>query len=123
MDVLHTAVWVSDIERTKAFYEEGLGLDHSRDFRTDGVQNYFVTGTGDAEIQFKHDSDDGEPVSPGGIDHLAVGVEDARSMFERLTNEFGSSVVKEPTELETTGSIIAFVTDPDGYTVELIESV
>lgn len=122
MEILHTAIWVSDLEDTKRFYEEGLGLDHSRDFRTDGVHNYFVTGTGQGEIQFKYDPTDDETVSPHGIDHLAVGVENTRSMFDRLTSEFGSTVKKEPVKLETTGSIIAFVTDPDGYTVELIES-
>lgn len=121
MDVLHTAVWVSDLQHTKEFYHEGLGLDHSRDFVTDGVENYFVRGTSETEIQFKYDSESEGDVDPDGIDHLAVSVDDARSMFDRLTTEFGSAGIKEPTVLDTTGSTIAFVTDPDGYTIELIE--
>jgi len=121
MDVLHTAIWVSDIDTSRAFYCDELGLQHSRDFTANGVQNYFVTGESDAEIQFKHDPATDTEIAPEGIDHLAVGVDDVQSMFDHLTNNLGSTAVKEPTELETTGSTIAFVTDPDGYTVELIQ--
>ena len=121
MDVLHTAIWVSDLETSREFYCDGLGLEHSRDFTTDGVRNYFVTGESDAEIQFKYDPERDVDVAPGGIVHLAVRVEDVRATFDHLTDERGSDPVKEPTELETTGSTIAFVTDPDGYTAELIQ--
>lgn len=122
MDVLHTAVWVSDLEATREFYCDGIGLEHSRNFATGSVENYFVTGESGAEIQFKHDSDDGRLEEPSGIDHLAVGVDDVRATFDELVSEWDSDAVKEPTVLETTGSTIAFVTDPDGYTVELIQS-
>ena len=121
MDVLHTAIWISDLESAKEFYLDGLGLDYSRDFSSNGVRNYFMAGEGDAEIQFKHDPNGGADVTPDGIDHLAVAVEDAEATFTRLTEDWESDPVKEPTKLETTGSIIAFVTDPDGYTVELIQ--
>lgn len=121
MDVLHTAIWVSDLEATREFYCDGIGLEYTRDFETDGVRNYFVSGESDAEIQFKHDPSTDGHVEPDGIDHLAVGVEDAQATFDHLTAERGSEVVKEPTLLETTGSTIAFVTDPDGYTVELVQ--
>ena len=121
MDVLHTAIWVSDLEASKAFYLDGLGLNYSRNFSADGVRNYFVTGKSDAEIQFKHDPDGDGDVTPDGIDHLAVVVENAEATFTRLTEDWGSDAVKKPTQLETTGSTIAFVTDPDGYTVELIQ--
>jgi lactoylglutathione lyase len=122
MDVLHTAIWVSDLETTTAFYCDGIGLNYSRDFTSDGVRNYFVAGESDAEIQFKHDPEREGTVAPDGIDHLAVGVEDVAATYDHLVEERGSESVTEPTVLETTGSTIAFVTDPDGYTVELIQS-
>jgi lactoylglutathione lyase len=109
------------LEATTEFYCDGIGLEHSRDFTADGVTNYFVNGESDTEIQFKYDQARDSCVTPDGIDHLAVAVEDVRATFDELTTEWGSNVVKEPTEFEATGEIIAFVTDPDGYTVELIQ--
>ena len=121
MNVLHTAVWVSSLDETKDFYCDSIGLNHSRDFTTNGVKNYFVAGDADAEIQFKFDPDRDVNVRSDGFDHLAVGVNNVEAVFDRLVNEHGSDVIKKPTTLETTGSTIAFVTDPDGYTVELIQ--
>lgn len=121
MEVLHTAIWVSDLAATREFYCDGIGLAHSRDFETDGVRNYFVRGESDAEIQFKYDPEQEGGVAPAGVDHLAVSVDDVRDAVDRLTEEWNSEVITEPTELAQTGSTIAFVTDPDGYAVELIE--
>jgi lactoylglutathione lyase len=121
MNVLHTAIWVSDLEVTAEFYRDGLGLEYSRDFSTAGVRNYFVAGGNGTEIQFKYDPERDLRVEPDGIDHLAVGVENLGATLDHLTGDRGSSVVKAPTKLEATGSTIAFVTDPDGYTIELIE--
>jgi lactoylglutathione lyase len=122
MDVLHTAIWVSDLEAMKAFYCDGVGLSFSREFTTDGVRNYFVTGEGPAEIQFKYDPEHNIAVDRDGIDHLAVGVDDVEAMVEHLEDERESEVIKPPTVLEATESTIAFVTDPDGYMLELIQS-
>lgn len=121
MDVLHSAVWVSDLEATSAFYCEGIGLEYARDFTSDGVTNYFVTGQSDAEIQFKHDPDRDPPDHGDGFGHLAVGVDDTAATVDRLADDWGTEVVKPPTVLEDTGSTIAFVTDPDGYVVELVQ--
>jgi lactoylglutathione lyase len=122
MGILHTALRVSDLEATVAFYEGELGLAHSWDFEREGVTNYYVTGEGsDAEIQFVHDPDDDRPVDPSGIDHVAVSVDDVRAEFDRLVEEAGSEPVEGPTHVEAAGATVAFVTDPDGYVVELIE--
>lgn len=121
MDVLHTAIWVSDLETSRSFYCDGVGLELSREFTTDGVHNYFVTGDSAAEIQFKHDPEHDVTVDRDGVDHLAVGVDDVEATVDHLASERGSEVLTPPTVLETTGSTIAFVTDPDGYTLELIQ--
>lgn len=122
MDVLHTAIWVSNLDASKRFYCDGIGLVQTREFTTDGTRNVFVGGESEAEIQFKYDPDRDVDPSPAGIDHLAVGVEDLQATFDYLTTERGHDVVKEPTVADATGSTIAFVTDPDGYTVELVTS-
>jgi len=69
MEIQHTAVRVSNLEATKAFHQDGLGLDHTRDFHTDdGVHNYYVTSDElDTEIRFVHDPDADGDVSPDGI--------------------------------------------------------
>ena len=124
MDVLHTAVWVADLDVTSGFYEDVLRLEHSRDFvGGDGVTNYFVTGGSDAEIQFKHDADADVETDPGTMDHLAVAVEDVDVTTDRAVEEFDSRIVDGPMDLEDMGVRVAFITDPDGYTVELIEQL
>lgn len=123
MDVLHTAIWVSDLEETTAFYCDGLGLEHTRDFvGDDGVTNYFVGGESDAEIQFKHDDADRE-VEPSGIDHLAVATDDVEETVETVVEDHDSEAVKGPLTMEDMNVAVAFVTDPDGYVVELIQDL
>lgn len=124
MDVLHAAVWVSDLEGTVAFYEELLDLEYSREtVGSDGVRNYFVTGESDAELQFKHDDGKDVTIEPGTMDHLAVAVDDVDATADRAVEEWGSEVVDGPRTLEDAGLRIAFITDPEGYTVEIIEEL
>lgn len=122
MDVLHTAIWVDDVEAMKAFYTEGLGLERSREFEREGVTNYFLAGESDTELQFKYGDDGASPAGAGpeiGFDHTAIAVEDVENAVDRLVSEYGGRVKEEPTAF---GDVrIAFVEDPDGYVVELIE--
>lgn len=121
MDVDHTAVWVSDLEATKAFYLDALGLEESWGFEADGVSNLYVTGGTDIEIQFKHDPDRSEPVEPAGIDHLALVVDDVEAAFSRIVEETGCHVRSEPTPGHGPNAAVAFIEDPDGYGVELAQ--
>lgn len=124
MDVLHTAVWVSDLESTAEFYDDVLGLERSREFvGGDGVTNYFVSGESDAEIQFKYDESEDVTVDPGTVDHLAVAVDDVDAAIERATDEWESELVDGPRDMEDAGIRIAFITDPEGYTVEIIQEL
>ncbi|WP_265107877.1 VOC family protein [Halosolutus halophilus] len=121
MDIHHTAIEVSDLDATRAFYEDGLGLAYSYDFHTDdGVHNYYVTGeTADTEIQFVHDPNDDAPIDAAGIVHLAILVDDADETFDRVLDRTDCTVVREPTTIEAANARAAFVEDPDGYEVEL----
>lgn len=123
MDVAHTAVWVSDLEATTEFYEDVLGLDYHWQFTHDGVINYYVGSDDGAELQFKTPVEDDVTVSPDGIDHLAVTVSDVDGTFERVVEESGCDVVIEPTTIEAAGRRVAFVSDPNGYTVEFVQAV
>ena len=122
MDVIHTAIWVSDREETESYYIDTLGLEYTREFvGDDGVTNFYVAGESDTEIQFKHVEGREEPVEPSGIDHLAVSTEDVDAAVERI-EEAGYEAVMGPLATEATGAYIAFVEAPDGYVVELIEA-
>ncbi len=122
MDVLHTAIWVDDIDAQLAFYCDGLGLEQTREFDLDGVTNTYVAGRSETEIQFKHD-DTERNLEPEGIDHLAVEVADMSETIETLVEEYDSEVVDDPRTIEEKGIQIAFITDPEGYVVELIDTL
>lgn len=121
MEVDHTAVRVSDLEATKAFYEDGLGLEFHQEFRTDdGIHNYYVTGDElETSIQFAHDPDSDEEIDPSGIVHLAILVDDVEATLERLTDRTGCEVLRGPMTVDAVDARAAFVEDPDGYEVEI----
>lgn len=120
MDVFHTAIWVSDLEATKSFYEDALGLTFDNEFEKGGTTNYYVSGDTQAQLQFKHDPDRDESVEPAGIDHLALLVEDVDGTFAALVEETDCPVVAEPADIVEANARAAFVEDPDGYVVELV---
>lgn len=122
VDVIHTAIWVSDLAETRAFYVDALGLSHTWDFESEGVTNFYVGSESGAEIQFKHEPGRGA-VDPSGIDHVAVSVEDTDAALERLRAETDTEVVMGPTTIDAAGAYVAFVTDPDGYVVELVQTL
>lgn len=120
MDVFHTAIWVSDLEATRAFYEGALGLAFDSQFEKDGTTNHYVTGETQAQLQFKYDPDRREPVEPAGVDHLALLVDDVDATYEAVVEATGCPVVTEPVDIPEAGARAAFVEDPDGYVVELV---
>ncbi|MCL9814744.1 VOC family protein [Natranaeroarchaeum aerophilus] len=120
MEVQHTAVAVSDLDATKAFYEDGLGLVYEHDFHVDGTHHYYVSGEElDTAIQFVHDESGDTEIEPSGIVHLALLVDDVDETVEELVSETGCTVLKGPLTVEEANARAAFVEDPDGYEVEL----
>lgn len=124
MDVIHAAIHVEDLDAMRAFYVDALGLDETHSFTYRGVENVYVGGEG-GEIQFRHDPDRERPVDPDreAFDHVAVGVEDVDGAFEDLVTETGCPVVERPTTVEQAGARVAFVEDPQGYVLELVEEL
>ena len=121
MDVIHTALWVSDIERTREFYVDALGLRENWSFTgDDGVENVYVGGE-HGELQFKYDPDADPEIDSGSVDHVAVGVESTDEAFDRLLEQVDPPVREEPTTMDAIDRRVAFVEDPDGYVVELVE--
>lgn len=120
MEVIHFAMWVSDLDESAEFYEDVLGLTHDRQFELDGVVNYYVGTDAGAELQFKYDPDRTEDVQPSGVDHIALGVDDTDDEFERVMDAADPPVVMEPTTIKAADRRVTFIEDPDGYVVELV---
>ena len=123
MDVIHTALWVSDIERTREFYVDALGLTENWSFTSDdGVENVYIGGD-NAEFQFKYDPEGSPDIDSGTMAHVAVGVESTDETVERLVERVDPPIQRPPTTMDDLGLRVAFVEDPDGYVVELVEEL
>jgi lactoylglutathione lyase len=123
MDVIHTAIWVSDVDAAREFFVDGLGLSEKWSFTLDGVENVYVGGE-HGEIQLRHDPNRPAPEADGSaLDHVAVSVEDTDAEFERIVDATDCGVEQEPTTIDAANSRVAFVEGPDGYVVELVEDL
>ncbi|MFD1685007.1 VOC family protein [Halobellus litoreus] len=123
MDVIHSAIWVSDVEETLDFYVGALGLEKTNEFvGGDDARNVYVRGESETEIQFKHnpDHDLGEP-STRRFDHLAIEVDDTDGAVERLREETDTELLRGPLDSTGASARVAFITDPDGHVIELVE--
>jgi lactoylglutathione lyase len=120
MAILHTCLNVADADRAVDWYTENLDFEESWGFETpDGetVNRYVADGNG-VELQFS-DTDGEAPAEAGDLwDHLAVKVEDVDAAFEEIDHH---GVVKKPADQPAAGARTAFIEDPDGHVIELIE--
>jgi len=120
MDVAHTAVWVSDLGESRAFFVDTLGLDEHRSYTRNGIDNVVVGGER-AAIQLR--TEPGREIPPerrDRMDHLALSVADVDGLCERL-EAAGHDVFRRPETVEGLDVRIAFVRAPDGYAVEFVE--
>lgn len=120
MDVLHICLNVADADRAVRFYVDQLGFEETWGFETaDGeTVNRYAADDDGIELQLS-ETDGVEPSEAGDLwDHLAVGVDDVDAAFERIENH---GVVQEPGDQPAAGARTAFIRDPDGHVVELVE--
>ncbi len=121
MELIHTCYRIGEIDRSVAFYE-ALGFEErGRMPIRDEAINVFMGLPGDGdrlELTYNHGVDSYELGT--GYNHIALTVD---SMEETLASLAGQGIEPEraPYRLREGGSLLAFVRDPDGYRVELIE--
>jgi lactoylglutathione lyase len=123
---LHTMLRVFDLEKSIDFYTRHLGMKMLRrkDYPSGEFTLCFV-GYGDEDsnsvIELTHNWGQKEPYTIGsGFGHLAIGVPDIYGTCEKLGKE-GVKIPRPPGPMKHGGSVIAFIEDPDGYKIELIE--
>ncbi|GBQ29961.1 lactoylglutathione lyase [Gluconacetobacter azotocaptans] len=123
---LHTMVRVRNLEASIAFYAL-LGMRELRRREVpEGKYTLVFIGYGDnaagqAEIELTYNwgQDDGYEVGTG-FGHFAVGVPDVAGMVEAV-RAGGGKVTREAGPVKFGTTVIAFVEDPDGYKIELIQ--
>lgn len=125
MRLLHTMLRVGDLEKSLAFYTEVLGMKLLRqEDYPEGKFTLAFVGYGDEDsnsvLELTHNWDTGSYDLGNAYGHIAVAVEDAGTACE-LIRQRGGNVVREAGPMMHGTVVIAFVEDPDGYKVELIE--
>lgn len=120
MDLIHTCLNVADAERSVAFYTEEIGFEKSWSFETaDGkTENQYVAADNGVELQLSETEGENDFEQGTAWDHVAVGVESVDRAFEEI-DHYG--VVQEPADQPAAGARTAFIKDPDGHVVELVE--
>ena len=125
MRMLHTMIRVGDLERSLRFYCEVLGMQLLR--RKDYPEGRFTlafVGYGPEDtntvVELTHNWDTDHYELGTGFGHLALGVEDVYATCDALRAR-GAKIVREPGPMKHGGSEIAFIEDPDGYRIELIQ--
>ncbi len=123
---LHTMIRVRDLEASLGFYAL-LGMRELRRSKVPAGKytlvfvGYDDNAHGQAEIELTHNWEQAEAYEVGtGFGHLAVGVPDVAAACEAV-RAGGGKVAREAGPVQHGTTVIAFVEDPDGYKVELIE--
>jgi lactoylglutathione lyase len=120
-ELIHTCYRIADIDRSVAFYN-ALGFEERRrlPIREEAINVFMgLPGDGDRlELTYNFGVDSYELGT--GYGHIAITVGDMNGTLERLATQ-GIEPERPPYKVSEGGSFIAFVRDPDGYRIELIE--
>ena len=125
MRLLHTMLRVRDLDASLRFYTEQLGMKLLR--RQDYPEGEFTlafVGYGDEsdhsvlELTYNWGRSDYQLGDAFG--HVAIGVDDIHATCQRLRAQ-GVSITREPGPMKHGRTVIAFIEDPNGYKIELIE--
>ena len=125
MRMLHTMLRVGDLQRSLDFYTNSMGMKLLR--TTDRPeQKYSLAFVGYADesqqavIELTYNYGVASYDLGSGYGHIAIGVEDIRGVCDKV-KAAGGVVSREPGPVKGGTTVIAFVQDPDGYKIELIE--
>jgi lactoylglutathione lyase len=125
MRLLHTMLRVGNLQRSIDFYTKVLGMKLLRTTeRPEQKYSLAFVGYGnnpehaEIELTYNHGVESYELGTAYG--HIAIGVPDVYAACEKIRTS-GGAVTREPGPVKGGTTVIAFVTDPDGYKIELIE--
>jgi lactoylglutathione lyase len=125
MRFLHTMLRIGDMQRSVDFYTRVMGMKLLR--TTDRPeQKYSLAFVGyesnpdQAEIELTYNYGVDKYEMGGAYGHIALGVGDIYATCEQIRAQ-GGNITREPGPVKGGDTLIAFITDPDGYKIELIQ--
>lgn len=125
MRILHTMLRVGDLQRSIAFYTDIMGMTLLRQ-RDNEEYRYTLAFVGyqpekeGAVLELTYNWDTSEYDLGNGYGHIAIEVDDAAATCDAI-RQAGGNVTREAGPVKGGSTVIAFVEDPDGYKIELIE--
>jgi lactoylglutathione lyase len=129
MRILHTMLRVGDLKRSIDFYTQVLGMKLLRTTeRPEQKYDLAFVGYGtnpehaEIELTYNHGVDKYE--MGGAFGHVAIGVPDVAATCAQVRSKaqsLGGAITREAGPVKGGTTIIAFITDPDGYKIELIQ--
>lgn len=125
MRLLHTMLRVGNLERSIKFYTETLGMTllRQKDY-PEGKFSLAFLGYGDEKdhtaLELTYNWETDHYNLGDGFGHLAIEVADVYQAAEKI-RKAGGNVIREPGPMNAGTTLLAFVADPDGYEIELLE--
>jgi len=123
MQFSHTMIRVKDIEKSLKFYTEVLKLKQLKKMELKDATLYFVADEKECckiELTYNHKLSDRNYNHGNYFGHLAFETGNIDEFTEKLKN-FGMDYTRPPFYIKEGGSKIAFLEDPDGFPIEIIE--
>jgi lactoylglutathione lyase len=123
--MLHTMIRVGDLAASKRFYSEALGMKVLREQEYPGGKfTLCFMGYGDESshtvLELTHNWDTSSYDLGTAFGHIAIGTSDIKAACDKV-RALGYKVTREPGPMKHGTTMIAFVEDPTGYKIELIE--
>lgn len=114
---------VTDLDRSTQFYTEVMGLEIRQRVDIPEAREIILGGEGDATIQLAQEHARTTPVNHGdALSKLYVFTDNLQKAYDGAL-AFGCKSLMPPTELTEWKCIVAFIADPDGYKVELVQQL
>ena len=122
MELIHTCYRITDPDRSVAFYE-ALGFEKRRELpiRDEAINIFMGLPADDDRLELTYNFGVDSYELGTGYGHIALTVDDLDGTLEQLAGQ-GIEPERPPYTVREGGSRLCFVSDPDGYRVELIES-
>ncbi len=129
MRLLHTMLRVGNLQRSIDFYTGVLGMQLLRTTERP-AQKYslaflgYGTNPEHAEIELTYNHGVASYELGNAYGHIAIGVADVAATCSAVRDRaaaLGGAITREPGPVQGGSTVIAFITDPDGYKIELIE--
>ncbi len=125
MKFLHTMLRVKDLDKSIAFYTNILGMKElerteNHDYRYTLVFVGYGTQTDSTTIELTYNWDTDAYEMGTAFGHIALGVKDIYAACDKI-KKLGGNITREAGPVKGGSTHIAFITDPDGYQIELIQ--